>query len=61
MIGKKKFVAVGAIALAVAGGVFWYQQQKQMIPNAITVKFNRIQQSDYEQTPSVIYPLNIGV
>jgi len=59
MIGKKKFVAVGAIALAVAGSVYWYQQQKTDDTNAITVKFNRIQQSDYEQTPSVIYPLNI--
>lgn len=60
MVGKTKFAVVGVIALAVAGGgVYWYEQQKINDTNAITVKFNRIQQSDYEQTPSVIYPLNI--
>ena len=60
MVGKTKFAVVGIIALAVTGGgVYWYEQQKINDTNAITVKFNRIQQSDYEQTPSVIYPLNI--
>ena len=60
MVGKTKFAVVGIIALAVTGGgVYWYEQQKINDTNAITVKFNRIQQRDYEQTPSVIYPLNI--